>query len=76
MVPTVKNYGNIIANMTTSYIKYHWSCHKLDQSSLFSKFNKFAYLSLFLNTKFINPHNDKLYLSIDEPVYPLKGGDG
>jgi len=44
--------------------------------SLFSKFIKFTYLSLFLNTKLINPQNDKLYLSIDEPVYPLKGGDG
>jgi len=29
--------------------------------SLFSKFIKFTYLSLFLNTKLINPYNDKLY---------------
>jgi len=31
------------------------------QIPLFSKFIKFRYLSLFLNTKLINPYNNKLY---------------
>jgi len=45
-----------------SAVGFLWNTANIGSTiSLISKFIKFRYLSLFLNTKLINPYNNKLY---------------